>query len=671
MCGIVGYIGSGNQEKILLDMLKHLDYRGYDSAGIAVIKNSNVLNTENSDTTITDETKIKEEKLPLAKVTSKIEVTKTKGRLSNLEQLLKNNNKIPKDKYLFDRDDFYTEELQNKIKTITEESNDDNFENNTCGIGHTRWATHGEATTQNAHPHLSNNNEWAIVHNGIIENFQKLKDELVQNKFVFKSKTDSEVIANLLQQNLNILKLQNEKTPTLLPLIESCKKLKGSYAIACINKNFKNTLFLAKKKSPLYVAKSKKNIIVASDPICFAGKTKEYFCFEDDEFCLCTNNKIEFYNKNNELIEKEPSKLENFNQTKSKTSYKHFMQKEINEIPEVLTNIVKRYSTQNLLESFDKAFFKKFNKYVLIGCGTAYHAGLIGTRYIQDFARVDAYANVASEFRYKNPIIDSKTLIILVSQSGETADTIAVCEEAKQKGCTTLALTNVEYSTLAKLADFTLPLCAGTEIAVASTKAYVAQVAVLYILAKQIQNMLLNKNENYLENLEKLSKEIVIPSKLELTNLVDDIAKKQTAYFIGRDYDYITCEEASLKLKEITYINSNAYPAGELKHGFLALIDDSSYLFVIATKKELLEKTLNGAYEAKSRGANLIFASQFELDKEVKKNFKYILPLPNVKEELMPICAIITFQVLAYLTCLKRKLNPDKPRNLAKSVTVE
>lgn len=642
MCGIVGYIGSGKQEKILVDMLKHLDYRGYDSAGIAVIKQ----NQQNS-------------------LTCKIDVTKTKGKLNSLEQLLKNSNKIPKNKFLV-KDDFNTEELQKQIETINELNEADDV-NSTCGIGHTRWATHGEATTQNAHPHLSNNNEWAIVHNGIIENFQELKEELINNKFTFKSKTDSEIVVNLLQLNTN----QDNKLPTITPLIETCKKLKGSYALAALNKNFKNTLFLARKKSPLYVAKSKKTIVVASDPICFSGKTKEYYSLNDNEFCLCTGNKIEFYNLKNEVIEKTAEKLENLNQTKTKTSYKHFMQKEINEIPDVLKNIVKRYSTNNYLDILDKVFIKKFNKVVLIGCGTAYHAGLIGARYLQDLARIDASTSVASEFRYANPIIDNKTLVILVSQSGETADTIAVCEEANKKGCTTLALTNVEYSTLAKLAKITMPLCAGTEIAVASTKAYVAQVAVLYLIASKLSNELLNKNINFLENLQKLSDQIIIPTKQDFRTLVDEISKKQTAFFIGRDYDYITCEEASLKLKEITYINSNAYPAGELKHGFLALIDESSYLFVIATKRDLLEKTLNGAYEAKARGANLIFASQFELENEVKKDFKHILQLPKVDENLAPLSSIVAFQVLAYLVCLKRKLNPDKPRNLAKSVTVE
>lgn len=641
MCGIVGFIGNGKQEKILVDMLKHLDYRGYDSAGIAIIKNFN-------------------------EKESKIEVTKTKGKLSSLEKLLKNNNRIPKKKFLF-KEDINCEELQKKLETIKENNESNEAINSSCGIGHTRWATHGEATTQNAHPHLSNNNEWAIVHNGIIENFSELKETLINKKFTFKSKTDSEVVANLLQlysSNIN-------KTPTITPLIETCKNLKGSFALACINKNFKNTLLLAKNKSPLYVAKCKKNILVASDPICFAGKTKEYFSFNDFEYCLCSNNKIEFYNKDGEIIEKSAEKLENLNLNKTKKSYKYFMQKEINEIPSVLKNIVKRFTLSNYLETINKTFIKKFNKIVLIGCGTAYHAGLIGARYFKDIARIEASTYVASEFRYSNPIIDSKTLVILISQSGETADTIAVCEQANKKGCTTLALTNVEYSTLSKLANITFPLCAGTEIAVASTKAYVAQVAVLYILANKFKNELLDKEIDFLQNLQNLSEKIVIPTKQDFSTIIDELSKKQTAFFIGRDYDYITCEEASLKLKEITYINSNAYPAGELKHGFLALIDENSYLFVIATKRDLLDKTLNGSYEAKARGANIIFASQFEIENEIKKDFKYFLPLPNVEENLMPIASIIPFQVLAYLVCLKRKLNPDKPRNLAKSVTVE
>lgn len=596
MCGIVGYIGNKVVDKELVRVLKNLEYRGYDSAGIASLGED------------------------------RFNVIKSVGNISNLEN------------------------------NLTYDSC------SSCGIAHTRWATHGKASIQNTHPHLSNNQTWAIVHNGIIENYSILKSDLIQQGYGFLGETDTEVIANMLQN-------EKEQSP-MFALINVCNKLKGSYALACLNKKHNNTLFLARKKSPLYIATKNKETVVASDPICFSDFATEYYALADDEFCKATRDELLFYNKQGNLILKNPIKMDVFDADAGKGAYEHFMLKEINETQSVLCRIEKTYSDSNVLYKFDKKFISKFNKVVLVGCGTAYHAGLMGARYLEDFARIDCSAYIASEYRYKNPIIDEKTLCILVSQSGETADTLAVCEMAKQKGATTIALTNVLYSSIAKIADMVLPVCAGPEIAVASTKAYTAQITILYMLAKQFQNALFNKKFNYLNKIYKLSQTLKINDLFKLEKLAEQIAIHEKVFFIGRDKDYLTAEEASLKLKEISYINCSAHPAGELKHGFLALIEKGTPVFVIATNQNLLEKTLNGAHEAGSREGEIFVVSNLKMPKGLSKDITKI-NLKNFETDLMPIVSIIFFQQLAYLVSVKRGINPDKPRNLAKSVTVE
>lgn len=596
MCGIIGYIGKKVVDKELVRLLKNLEYRGYDSAGVATLNNG------------------------------QIEVIKCAGKICNLEKILKGN-AIPK-----------------------------------CGIAHTRWATHGNANYVNTHPHLSMDETWAIVHNGIIENYSSLKSSLKCKGYKFTSETDTEVIANLLQ---NEIAENGIKT-----LIRVCSLLKGSYALACVNRNEKDTLFLARKKSPLYVAKKGEEVVVASDPICFSGFNNEYYSLNDDEFCEANKKGLTFFNSNGEEILKDTTKMELIQETLAKRKYEHFMLKEIEETPEVLRRIVKTYSDTEILKQFNKEYIKRFNRIVLIGCGTAYHAALMGARFLEDFARIECHAYIASEYRYKNPLIDEKTLCILVSQSGETADTLAVCELAKQNGATTIALTNVLYSSLAKMVNTVLPVCAGPEIAVASTKAYTAQITILYMLAKQFQNAIKNKRNNYLLKVEKLANEINIFDDGNLDKLASGLLQANKAFYIGRDKDYLTAEEASLKLKEITYINSSAHPAGELKHGFLALIEKDTYVFVIATNKKLLEKTLNGAHEAGARDGKIVIVSNLKMPKGTSKKFIYI-KLQNFSEEVMPIVSIIFFQKLAYLVSIKRGINPDQPRNLAKSVTVE
>ena len=609
MCGISGYIGDNNAEKNLINCLKMLEYRGYDSAGIAVLSNLN-----------------------------DILVTKSAGKINNLEK---------------------------KIHYAT---------NSRCGIAHTRWATHGAPTDANAHPHVSNNKNWSIVHNGIIENYNVIKSNLKTKGYKFKSQTDTEVIANLLQD------LDNGNP--IECLINVANKLDGSYALACLNKNYKDTLFLAKNKSPLYIAYNKSEVFVASDAICFVNKAEQYYSLNDGEFCQADLKNIIFYDKNGKKIKKTPQILNNYQISNSKQNYDYFMEKEILEVPNVLKRLVETYKDNNAFNKFTKEFIKKFNNVVLIGCGTAYHAACMGAKYLQEYARLNAQAFIASEYRYSKPVIDKKTLCILVSQSGETADTLAVCEQAKENKATTIALTNVLYSTLAHKADIILPVCAGTEIAVASTKAYSAQISAFYMLSKHLENQIYGKTYNYFDDIINISNNLNIPSKLELKNIVDILTKnninsnkiskaKKHVFFIGRNFDFITALEASLKLKEITYIFSAEHPAGELKHGFLALIDKSSILFAIATNKNLLDKTLNGAFEAHSRGAKVIFVTQFDLPSDAKNKFYKIIKLPSFKEELMPITTISYFQMLAYLTSIQKGLNPDQPRNLAKSVTVE
>lgn len=598
MCGIVGYIGDKIVDKELVGILKNLEYRGYDSAGIAEIDNEKII------------------------------TTKAEGKISNLESILKNN------------------------------------KNSQCGIAHTRWATHGKPTVANAHPHLSANGEWAVVHNGIIENFGELKKEITSlGGIKFASDTDTEVIPQLLQ-------ITSGETP-MQKLIAVCKRLEGSYALVCLNSKDNQTLYLAKKKSPLYVATNGKEVFVASDPICFCGKVKSYYVLEDDEFCRAEKSNLIFYDINGDNINKSATKLNEFESNFGKQNYAHFMQKEIDEVPSVLKRIVNTYRDNNAFQKFDKDFVMRFNKIVFVGCGTAYHAGLMGANLIEKIARIECRTYVASEFRYSNPIIDERTLCIFVSQSGETADTIAAHDLAKEKGAITMALTNVLYSALAKKSDIILPVCAGPEIAVASTKAYTAQITILYMFAKHLSNVLMGNTCNYLTIIDKLVSDIQSISKIKLNDLAQELKDEKQAFFIGRDVDYITSEEASLKLKEITYINSSAYPSGELKHGFLALVEEGTFLFVIATQKDLLDKTLNASHEAYARGAKIVLVTGLDVSVEKMEGVYKTIKLPNLDKDLMPIVSIGVFQKLSYLVSVAKGFNPDQPRNLAKSVTVE
>lgn len=593
MCGIVGYLGKGRSSRFILERLKRLEYRGYDSSGFA---------------NFTD---------------GKIETTKAVGNISKLEE----------------RCD------QERILN--------------CAIAHTRWATHGVPSVENAHPHISSGGKWGVVHNGIIENYLEIK-KVLQNKDLIASQTDTAVVSEFLEEsNIN----------DIYGFIESFKKIDGSYAIVAVNTSNPDTLFLARNKSPLFVAENNGEILVASDPICFCGFSKKYYQLENEEFALVNDGKIKFFNNMGKSVLKTEITLDDIFDDSTKGDYPHFMLKEIMEERSAINRIIKTYTEYDVFKSFDKTKFENIKRISFIGCGTAYHAGLMGARMVEKLTRIPANSIIASEFIYNDPLIDKNTLYIFVSQSGETADTLQAMELVKQSGCTTVALTNVLYSSLAKSTDFVFPVCAGPEIAVASTKAYVCQIAVCYCFARHIQNIKFNNSHDFISDLEKISKVILDLDYKMLEEIAEQLKDKSECIYIGKDLDNISAMEASLKLKEIGYIQANSYPSGELKHGFLALVEKGSFIFVLANQESINKKTYNSASEAVSRGARAVLVGNCVNKSEFEP--EYHINLPKLDEILMPIVSIVPLQYLAYLVSVKKGINPDQPRNLAKSVTVE
>lgn len=593
MCGIVGYIGN-DVENVIISKLKKLEYRGYDSAGIAV-------GTANG-----------------------YKVFKAKGEIKNLEKVLEPVN----DAYM--------------------------------GIGHTRWATHGKPNEINAHPHVSEDNEWALVHNGIIENYAEIKEDLLKQGMSFYSQTDTETVANLLQYY--------NSDDGLETLEKTISAIKGSYGFAILKKNDKRVYF-AKNKSPLYVAVTENSAIIASDIICFGDLATEYYVIEDGEFGYVEKGKAVIKNKFG-FVRKAPVKLENIDDV-SENVYDHFMIKEIYETLPALKNNYEYYSIDENLKNLYALDMKKFNKTVFVGCGTAYHACLFGAQFFREKLDIDCFTEVASEFRYSHPKIDEHTLVILVSQSGETADTLAALEISKNHGATTLAIVNVEYSTLASLSDIFLPIKAGVEVAVASTKAYSAQIATLYVAALALKAAADGEKAD-VEELHRLVKEFDFGTTDLYKELAETLRYQQKIFMIGRGRDYYSANEASLKIKETCYINSDTYYAGELKHGFLALIDEMTYVVVFATQKDVLSKVLCNAEEAYSRGARLILFTCFsDIDRSFLDKCEFVIKVKDTKNGLQAIENIVPWQFIAYYTSVNKGINPDKPRNLAKSVTVE
>lgn len=538
--------------------------------------------------------------------------------------------------------------IQNLLDEIIET---DEFE---TGIAHTRWATHGEPNETNAHPHVSKNGLWAVVHNGIIENYKELK---IKHGLSPKSETDTAVISELLEKS---------QAKGISDFIDVLSEADGSFAIVSICKNQEKTLFLAKHKSPLYVSENSiHEFMVASDPICFRNFSDEFYFLDDDEFAEICDGKITFFNNNKTRIEKQPQKIGNIFEDTDKGEYPHFMLKEIMEEKQAILNQVEIYESKKILEMFDDWFLSKFNEVKFIGCGTAYHAGLMGAKFVQKILRKKSSAEMASEFIYSEPnFVSPKTLYIFVSQSGETADTLRAVELVQKAGATSIALTNVLYSRLAKISDYVLPISAGVEIAVASTKAYVCMLTSIYLFCKYFES---NKEYGHASSkLKEMAENILNFDTQKLNQIAYEIKNKTEAIFIGKDMDYITSLEASLKLKEVSYINASAYPSGELKHGFLALIEKGTPLFVFANQKNINTKTMSSMKEAESRGANVVVFtndSSFECDSQIV--------IHNNDEILSQIEIISSMQYLAYRVSVLKDINPDQPRNLAKSVTVE
>ena len=605
MCGIIGYSGSTkNAKNAIVTGLKNLEYRGYDSAGIALVQNN------------------------------KINLYKSQGKISKLEE---------------------------KIKNIDNSSN--------TGIGHTRWATHGIPNEINAHPHKVGN--VTLVHNGIIENYIQLKEFLLKEGVEFKTQTDSEVACAYI--NYIYEKEANSKDSKIKAIIKACEKFRGSYAFGIIFDDEPNAIYATRKDSPLIIGTSNNENFIASDVSAILDFTNKYILLEENEFAKITSSEVNIVDRNLKTISKKIN-IATWSANKyKKNGYEHFMLKEINEQPKAISDIFKRYFEDETLGiDID---FKRFEKIHIVACGSAMHAGMIGKYLFENYADIDVTVEIASEYRYKNMRITPKTLVILISQSGETADTLAALRIAKEMKATTLSIVNAVGSTIAREADMNIYTYAGPEIAVATTKGYTTQVATLSLICLNIMkqkgiltNELSDKIYSDFNNIQDLL-ESVINSNDSFKEIASKIYDKEDIFFIGRGIDYALCMEGSLKLKEISYIHSEAYGAGELKHGTISLIEDGTPVIAIATNDMLYEKTVSNIKETKARGAYSILITT---SKENTEDFSDItFKLPKTTEFTEPLLIVTVLQLIAYETAKLRKCDIDKPKNLAKSVTVE
>ena len=540
------------------------------------------------------------------------------------------------------------------------------------GIGHTRWATHGAPSDENSHPHISNNGDIAIVHNGIIENYIELKQMLIEKGYKFLSETDTEVIAHLADMYYT-----GDLVETLIKVVGD---LRGSYAIGFVHKNHEDEFVAIRKNSPLIVGLGENENFIASDIPAILEYTRKVYLLDDDQIARLTKKSVELFDINGNKVEKDVYNVEWDVEAAEKGGYDHFMQKEINEQPKVVHDTIAPRTINGKIrfEDFDINLeeLKNINKIYIVACGTAYHAGMVGKYLIENIARISVEVDIASEFRYRNPIIDDHTLVIIISQSGETADTLAALREAKKYGGKTLAIVNVVGSSIAREADNVIYTWAGPEIAVASTKAYTTQLAVMYLISIYLGeiNQKISNEES-----EKLIKELLeIPEKLktviakeeEIKRLAIKYSKEKDIFYLGRGLDYMVALEGSLKLKEISYIHSEAYASGELKHGTIALIEQGTVVFALATQDELLEKTISNIKEVKARGASVI-AVAMEGNTQIKEVSDHVIYIPKIEGKLASILTVVPLQLFAYHCATQKCCDVDKPRNLAKSVTVE
>ena len=609
MCGIVGYVGDRQAAEFLLDGLSKLEYRGYDSAGIAVYDGEN------------------------------IRVEKSVGRLAALRDKIKGN--VPM---------------------------------GSLGIGHTRWATHGRPSDVNSHPHTDCHGDFAIVHNGIIENYLSLKEELIAKGHVFKSETDTEVVVHLLEEVYT-----GDFVAAVRAVLE---RIEGSYALVFMSRRHPDLLICTKQDNPLIIGLGEGENFIASDIPAIISKTRRTYILADGEVAIVRKDEVEVTNHLGAPVPKKVFEVTWNAEAAEKGGYEHFMLKEIHEQPKAVRDTMsQRITADKKSISFDELawdadYLNSFNKIYIVACGTAYHAGLVGKYYIEKLARVLVEVDVASEFRYRDPIVDEHTLLIVVSQSGETSDTLAALKESKRRGAKTLAITNVVGSSIAREADQVVYTWAGPEIAVASTKAYTTQLVLFFMLALYMAEI---KKSIAAERTAELVAQLhEIPAQVsEILSDVDPIktfAKQygfnEDVFYIGRGLDYAVSLEGALKLKEISYIHAEAYAAGELKHGTLALIVEGVPVIALATQRNVYEKTLSNIKEVKARDA-VVIGIAAEGDMELEKYVDHVMHVPATDEFIMPILSVIPLQLLAYYAAITRGCDVDKPRNLAKSVTVE
>ena len=613
MCGIVGFTGAAQAAPILLDGLAKLEYRGYDSAGLAV-----------------------------QNAAGKIEVVKAKGRL----------------------------------KVLSEMTDGGNALTGTCGIGHTRWATHGEPSVVNAHPHYSNDKKIAIVHNGIIENYLEIKERLTNKGFTFVSQTDTEVLAQL----LDYYYMGESAGDPLDAIARTMLHVRGSYALGVLFADEPGTIYAARKDSPLVVGKAENGTLIASDVPALLKYTRTVYYIDNLEIARLTPDSIEFFDTDKESVQHEASTIEWDTEAAEKGGFEHFMMKEIHEQPkavqDTLNSVIRNGAIDLSSVEINEDEIKNFEQIYIVACGSAWHVGMAAQYVLEDMADIPVRVELASEFRYRKMPVDQKALVIVVSQSGETADTLAALRLAKEKGIATMAIVNVVGSSIAREADKVFYTLAGPEISVATTKAYSAQLVAMYCLAVQfakVRGKITDEQYGYyiseLQTIpEKMQK--VLEDKERIQWFAAKYANAHDVFFVGRGIDYAVCLEGSLKLKEISYIHSEAYAAGELKHGTISLIEQGTLVIGVLTQSGLYEKTVSNMLECKSRGSYLMGLTTYG-KYEIEDQVNFTVYVPKVDEHFVGSLAVIPLQLLGYYVSVAKGLDVDKPRNLAKSVTVE
>ena len=612
MCGIVGYVGEEQAAPILLGGLSKLEYRGYDSAGIAVRNDE----------------------------TGKTEIVKAKGRLKILVEKTDGGTAVP----------------------------------GTCGIGHTRWATHGEPSENNAHPHCSDDRSVILVHNGIIENYQELKEKLTKSGYTFYSQTDTEIAVKLIDYYY-------KKTGTPLEaMTRTMLRIRGSYAFGVMFQDYPGKIFAARKDSPLIVGRSDKGSLIASDVPAILDRTRNVYYIGNMEIAELSREEIHFYNIDREEIQKDMVSIKWDAEAAEKGGYEHFMLKEIHEQPKAVQDTIGAYVKDEKIDfsqtGMDEETLKRIKRIYIVACGSAYHVGMVGKYVIEGLAKIPVEVDLASEFRYRDPILEEDSIVIIISQSGETADSLAALRLAKERGVPVMGIVNVVGSSIARESDYILYTYAGPEISVATTKAYSTQLIAMYLLA--VESAMVKGvigEDRYKELLEEMG---TLPEKIQKT--LDDkeriqwfaskYANARDIFFIGRGIDYAISLEGSLKMKEISYIHSEAYAAGELKHGTISLIEDGTLVVGVATQKGLFEKTVSNMVEVKSRGAYLMGLTLYG-NYNIEDTADFSVYVPKTDQYFTTSLAIVPLQLMGYYVSVAKGLDVDKPRNLAKSVTVE